>query len=164
MSWRFARAVHTLLTGDKVSERWTTRTQDALGSLRNQYEFLRPEADVVVSDREMGEVRWFTFAGGIINTAFSDVIRAHGFDDVVVSDFWVRAAGTTDGPRMVEAVQSKEAIEVRSSFQIADEFLDNLKFNECLPADLAHEILRERLVNLEDIQATVSRAVVEVVR
>ena len=42
------------------------------------------------------------------------------------------------------------------------EFLDNLKFNECLPTDLAHEILRERLVNVEEIQATVSREVVEV--
>ncbi len=163
MSWRFARAVHTLLTGDNVSERWTTRTKESLGSLRNQYEFLRPEADVVISDREMEEVRWFTFAGGIINTAFSDVIRAHGFDDVTISDFWVRAAGITDVRRMVEAVRSKEAVEVRSSFQIADEFLDNLKFNECLPTDLAHEILRERLLNLEEVARTVASEVVEVI-
>lgn len=163
MSWWFARAVHDLLTGDAESSRWTVRAKETFSSLRNQYDFLRPDADVVVTDRQLNEVWWFTFAGGIINTAFSDVILAQGFDDVSTSDFWVRAAGTVDARRLVEAVQSKEAIEVRSSFQIADEFLDNLKFNECLPPAMAHDILRERLLSLDELGAAEGSEVVEVI-
>lgn len=163
MSWRFARAVHDLLTSDAESSRWTVRAKETFSSLRNQYDFLRPDADVIVTDRQLNEVRWFTFAGGIINTAFSDVIRAHGFDDVSTSDFWIRAAGTMDARRLVEEVRSREAIEVRSSFQIADEFLDNLKFNECLPTELAHDILRERLLSLDELGAAGGSEVVEVI-
>ena len=163
MSRRFARAVHSTLTGEAVSERWSSRATDAMQSLRTQYDFLRPEADVVVTDRELDEVRWFTFAGGVINTAISDVIRAQGFDDVVASDFWIRVAKTSGGRQIVETARSKGAAEIKASFQIADEFLDNLKFNECLPSELAHEILRDRLLSLEEISKTVSMNVVEVI-
>ncbi len=163
MSRRFARAVHSTLTGETVSERWSSRATDAMQSLRTQYDFLRPEADVVVTDRELDEVRWFTFAGGVINTAISDVIRAQGFDDVVASDFWIRVAKTSGGRQIVETARSKGADEIKASFQIADEFLDNLKFNECLPSELAHEILRDRLLSLEEISKTVSMNVVEVI-
>lgn len=163
MSYRFARAVHALLTSDAISERCTSRSRDAFASIRNQYEFLRPEADVVVTDREKDEVRWFTFAGGMINTLFSDVIRAQGFDNVVASDFFVRVSGTTDGRGIVEAVRSSEIAQLRSTFTIADEFLDKLKFNECLPDELAEEILKDRLLNLEEIELSVKRSVVEVV-
>lgn len=163
MSWRFARAVYTLLTSNEESSRWTARARETLGSLREQYDFLRHDADVLVTDRQLDEVRWFTFAGGIINTALSDVLRARGFEDISATDFWVRVAGTTDAHRVREAVRSKQAFEIRASFQIADEFLDNLKFNECLPPELAHDILRERLLSLDDLSATREADVVEVI-
>jgi len=163
MSWRFGRAVHALLTSEADSGRWTARARDTFGSLRNQYDFLRPDADVVVTDREMEEVRWFTFAGGMINTALSDILRAHGFEDVSTSDFWIRVAGSTDAKRVRDSIRSKEAGEIRTSFRIADEFLENLKFNECLPTELSHDILRKRLLSLDELEATRGNEVVEVI-
>lgn len=151
MSWQFARAVHALLTSGKCSSRWTKRTRDTVEELRVKYELLQPEADVVVANRENRDVCWFTFAGRMINTVFSDVLKGSGFNDVVISDFWIRADGTTDSRRMVEAVQSKEADDIRASFLIGREFIDNLKFNECLPMDMAHEMLAERMLNLEEL-------------
>ncbi|MEM6915540.1 MAG: DEAD/DEAH box helicase, partial [Verrucomicrobiota bacterium] len=68
MTRRFARAVHSLLTSREESALWTTRANNAFGSLRTQYDFLRGDADVLLSDRQLDEVRWFTFAGGIVNT------------------------------------------------------------------------------------------------
>lgn len=163
MSYRLARAVHALLTSTSVSERWATRARDTFASLRERHDFLRPNAEIVVADREMDEVRWFTFAGGITNAAFSDVLHAGGFDGIVASDYWVKAAGTTNARRVCDTIQSRDAIEIRECFQIADEFLDNLKFNECLPTDLSHEILRERMLRLGEIEEAISVDVVEVV-
>ncbi len=163
MSGRFARAVHALLTSEMISERWTSRARDAIGNARNEYEFLRLEADVVLTDRENGEVRWFTFAGGIINTAFADVIRAHGYNHVVASDFFIRVTGTTDGRGISEAVRATGIVAIRSTFEISVEFLEKLKFNECLPAELAGEILKDRLINLAQIQSVLEASVVEVV-
>lgn len=47
-----------------------------------------------------------------------------------------------------------EATEVRGAFLIADEFLENLKFNGCIPTELSREVLRERLLSLNDLSAT----------
>ncbi len=163
MSWRFARAVRALLTSEAESGRWTARARDTFGSQRNQYDFLRPDADVAVTDRQLDEVRWFTFAGGIINTALSDILRANGFEDVSTNDFWIRVAGSTDAKRVRDSIRSKEAAAIRASFRIADEFLDNLKFNECLPTELSHAILRERLLSLDELEATGGSEVVEVI-
>jgi ATP-dependent Lhr-like helicase len=162
MSWRFARAVHALLTSDQVSDRWTNRARSTFESLRSQYDILRPEADVVLSDRDLNEVRWFTFSGGMINTALADVLSGCGFEDVSVSDFWIRAAGTSDTRRMVELVKSQDAEEIRQCFKVSGDYLDNLKFNECLPGDIAQVILRDRLLKEQEIEATTAREVVEV--
>jgi ATP-dependent Lhr-like helicase len=163
MSWRFARAVHALLTNHQVSERWTNRARSTFESLRSQYDILRSEADVAVSDRDLNEVRWFTFSGGMINTALADVIISCGFEDVSVSDFWIRATGTTDARRIVEVVKSRDAREIRDCFKVSDDYLDNLKFNECLPGDISQSILRDRLLKGEEIEVTTAREVVGVV-
>jgi ATP-dependent Lhr-like helicase len=163
MSWRFARAVHALLTNDQVSERWTNRARSTFESLRQHYDILRPDADVASSDRDLNEVRWFTFSGGLINTALADVIAAAGHEDVSVSDFWIRVAGTTDARRIVDAVKSRETEEIRDCFKVSEDYLDNLKFNECLPGDIAQSILRDRLLKGEEIAATTVRDVIEIV-
>ncbi len=160
MSWRFARAVHALLTNDQVSERWTNRARSTFESLRQQHDILRPDADVASSDRDLNEVRWFTFSGGLINTALADVIAAAGHENVSVSDFWIRVAGTTDARRIVDAVKSRETEEIRDCFNVSDDYLDNLKFNECLPGDIAQSILRDRLLKGQEIEATIAREVV----
>jgi ATP-dependent Lhr-like helicase len=163
MSWRFARAVHALLTGDEVSALWTSRAQTEFASLREQYSFLHQEEDVVVTDRDHSEVRWFTFAGGLVNTALADTLNDAGWKDTAVSDFWIRATDTTNARGMVAAGRSREVSQIRETFKISDDYLDNLKFNECLPAELAHGVLRDRMLRDEEIESTINREVVEVV-
>lgn len=162
MSWRFARAVHSLLTNDHVSERWSNRARSTFESQRSQHDILRPEADVALSDRDLNEVRWFTFSGGMINTALADVIGESGIEEVSVSDFWIRAAGTIDARRVIDAVKSQTAEDIIECFKVSEDYLDNLKFNECLPEDIAQAILRARLLREHEIEATTEREVVVV--
>lgn len=160
MSGHFARAVHELLASEVISERWTHRAREAFASIRKEYEFLRLEDDVILADRENNEVRWFTFAGAVLNTAISDVIKAQGFVNVTSSDFLIRVPGTIDGRRISEAIHSAGVEGVRFIFKIPDEFLDKLKFNECLPSELAMEILKYRLLRDEELELTIKRNVV----
>jgi len=162
MSWRFARAAHSLLTRETESDCWTSRTREAFRSLRNEYEFLRPDADVAITDRLRNEVRWYTFAGAVINGAFADVISAQRLERIGTDDFCVRVDGSTDGRRVVDEVRTKVASEIRGFFEIAEEFLDNLKFNECLPSDLAIEILKDRMLDMEELGKSLARDVVDV--
>jgi hypothetical protein len=64
---------------------------------------------------------------------------------------------------MIAAGRSREVSEIRQTFKISDDYLDNLKFNECLPAELAHGVLRDRMLRDEEIESTINREVVEVV-
>jgi ATP-dependent Lhr-like helicase len=162
MSWRFARAVHTLLTSTSESVHWTNRARSSFVSLRKQYGFLRPEADVTVTDRERDEVRWFTFAGGLVNVALAYALAARGLASASPGDFWIRSPAATDSIRTIESVRSQTGSEIRKAFKIADDYLEKLKFSECLPNGVAHEVVRERLFREEEIEATICRPVIAI--
>lgn len=164
LPYYFARAIHKLLTSNHVSRRWSTRAQDALAALRSEYDFLRPDADVAVTDREKQTMRWFNFAGATVNTALADAISAAGFDSVTASDFWIRVAETTDARKKVRAARERRPNELRGGFRIPDEYVENLKFNECLPTHLAQAMIRERMIDLDDVEDSLLRDVVEVIR
>jgi ATP-dependent Lhr-like helicase len=159
MSREYARAVHLLLTASGVSSTLTRRAQDRMTELRSEYQFLQSEVDVAQLDRSAGEVTWYTFAGATINAAFADIIEKGGYGDTTATDFWVRVTDTFDAQGVVKLVRSKSAKAVRDGFEVLDDFLDNLKFNECLPPDLAHEVLRARLFEIEELQTALARDV-----
>jgi hypothetical protein len=89
-------------------------------------------------------------------------MNAGGLGGASVSDFWIRASGTTDARHMVGTVRSLQLGEIHNSFKIAKDYLDNLKFSESLPSEIAHEIVRDRMFHNEEIKATIGREVVEV--
>jgi ATP-dependent Lhr-like helicase len=162
LSWRFARAVHTLLTSTSESVHWTSRARSAFISLREQYGFLRIEADVTVTDRERDEMRWFTFAGGLVNVALADALGARGSATASPSDFYIRSSGAADAQRMIGLVRSQTGSEIRDSFNITNDYLEKLKFSECLPTSVAYDIIRERLFRLDEIESTIQRPVIAI--
>jgi ATP-dependent Lhr-like helicase len=159
MSYKFSRAVHSLLVSDHVSDHWTGRACDMFASVRAEYGFLVPDTDVVVGDSEVRDVRWYTFAGGLVNTALADMLKSNGFNDVSASDFCIRIEGSTDALRVIEMIKSADVETIYSGFTIGDDFIENLKFSECLPLHLAHELIRERLLRIEDLAEVMTRDV-----
>ncbi len=162
MSWKFAQAVHTLLTGASEAALWTRRATTVLAALREEYGFLRVEADVTVTDRNRNEVRWFTFAGKLANVALADALGSKGLADVSPSDFWIRAKDTVDALRSIGIVRSQCGSEIRASFKIAEDYVKKVKFSECLPAETAREIVRDRLVGVEDIESVLRKPVINI--
>jgi len=163
ISFRVARAIHSLLTRNDESPLWTKRARTAFATIRDDHAFLNAEKDVVVSDREEVEVRWYTFAGTLINTAIADSLDGSGWKHASVNDFMIKVTETIDGRSVTEAIRAKDALEIYRSFKVSEEFLDNLKFNECLPVGVGHDILRKRLLQVEAVEAVINGAVVEVI-
>ena len=157
LSYRLSRAVHRLLTGSEVSSRWSTRARDGIGSLRGEYGFLHADQDVLFRSQAMEEFRWFTFAGGMVNMALADALRAFGLQDVSANDQSVKIGGVTEGQSLVERIRRMAPEGIIGSFLVSDEFMEKLKFSECLPRYMIEEMLRTRMLFSEDIQATLSR-------
>jgi ATP-dependent Lhr-like helicase len=159
LSYRLARAIHGVLTGEVISACWSTRARQAIDSLRAEYAFLHTESDVVLRNRQSDGCLWYTFAGGVMNTALADSFRACGVNEVSSGDFWVKLSDAGDGRDLVGRVRSMSADQVIRSFVVSEEFLENLKFSECLPRPLAEALLRTRMLSVKVIQAVLGRGV-----
>jgi ATP-dependent Lhr-like helicase len=160
MSYRLSWAIHGVLTDADVSPRWFNRARQTIESLRGEYAFLHAGEDVVLQYKQMIETRWFTFAGGVINTALADAIRACGVNEVSSSDFLIKITETTGGRSLVDRIRQKTGDQIISFFIVSDEFMEKLKFYECLPKPMVRELLRGRMLNPVDIKDTVDRAIV----
>jgi ATP-dependent helicase Lhr and Lhr-like helicase len=115
-------------------------------SLRNEHSFLDRTTDAVFLAPGLNEIRWFTFAGNIVNLAIADSIRQRGYHDVRTSDFWIRINGTTDHEALFNEINRFNFESIRSAFRIPEEYLNQLKFSECLPQPYAKEIAKDRLL------------------
>jgi ATP-dependent Lhr-like helicase len=146
LSFKLCRGVHDLLTEEAVSDLWSTRAQERISSLRNEFSFLRRTADSVLVVQGANEIRWFTFAGNILNLAIADTIRQHDYDDVRVSDYWVCVRDITDHLRLFDKIDGFSTEAVRAAFRIPEEYMKQLKFSECLPQPYAAEIVKDRLL------------------
>lgn len=162
MSRQFAQAVHGLLTSALESALWTHRAKLAFVALRDEYGFLRPEADVAATDRDRDEVRWFTFAGKLANVALADALGSKGTARPSPSDFGIRITGAGEALRAIGMVRSQSGSEICASFEIAQDYLEKLKFSECLPAEMARQIVRDRLFRLEDIEPALHAPLIDV--
>ena len=109
-------------TEDAVSARWSSRAQERISSLRNEYSFLVRTADAVLVVQGTKEIRWFTFAGNILNLAIADSIRQHGYDDVWVSEFWICVKNTTDHQRLFEKIDGFNSEAIRAAFRVPEEY------------------------------------------
>jgi hypothetical protein len=87
--------------------------------------------------RGANEIRWYTFAGNILNLAIADSLRQHGYTDVRVSDFWICIEDTTDRQLLFDKIDGLNAEAVRAAFRVPEEYLKQVKFSECLPEPYA---------------------------
>ena len=132
LSFKLCRGIHDLLTEDTVSGLWSSRAKERIFSLRNEFGFLDRTADAVLVAPGMNEIRWFTFAGNILNLAIADAIRQHSYDDVRVSDYWICVRETTNHASLFEKIDGFNVEAVRAGFRVPEEYLKQLKFSECL--------------------------------
>jgi len=146
LSFKLCRGIHDLLADDTASELWSSRAKERIFSLRNEFGFLDRTADAVLVAPGTNEIRWFTFAGNILNLAIADTIRQRGYDDVRVSDYWICVRETTDHARLFEKIHGFTVEAVRAGFRVPEEYLKQLKFSECLPQSCAVEIVKDRLL------------------
>jgi len=153
LSFVLCRAIHDLLADDGLSPQLSSRAQDKLSSLRGEYAFLDELGDAIVVTREPDEICWFTFAGNILNLAIADELRQRGYDHVKVSDFCIRVCGTVDHQKLSAEIDRLSPEAVRVAFEIPSEYLSQLKFSECLPKQIAEEMMKDRLLRLGCLKA-----------
>jgi ATP-dependent Lhr-like helicase len=107
-------------------------------------------ATCLVSTAEQGS-RWWTFAGWKANLALGEALAplrqgVSGFDDLGIAL-----------DRQVNLSEIGEALrsQVPAMPAVNDRALEGLKFADCLPKDLAAQVLAQRLLDSDSVQTAV---------
>jgi ATP-dependent Lhr-like helicase len=150
-------AIRRLLAGETVAPGWSRRAVARMGAIRDEFSWLAgDDANVLLASG--GEVAWWTFAGGRSNAALAHRLARDLDLRVTADNFAVRFPPQPDLEPVEAAVRQLRGTNPASIEPPVNEAaLDGLKFAECLPADLAADVVRARLADLPGVAEATNR-------
>ena len=136
------QGIRKILASDENNPSWSTRAKDRLNEIRDEHPWVYSDATSLVLQPN-GQIRWWTFAGGIANSLLANALKSHC--DVRSDNLSLvfANAGDTDGVGLlIREINSDIMTPIPS-----EDMLDNLKFSECLSMELAAEVFASRFTD-----------------
>lgn len=145
LGFRLCQSIKHRLVGHDDCALWSTRARQQIAAIRKEFVWLDPEGTVVLLAKH-GTAEWWTFAGtganAMLASACSQAMEHRAtYDSFTVT--WETSASHNTIARALGALRAHEVRE--TSVAVEDAAIDGLKFSECLPRDLARDMLRTRL-------------------
>ncbi len=146
LSYRVCQSIRRLLADDADQPIWSRRATAQLNEIRTEYPWLSSERTAIVR-HPSGEVRWWTFGGGVANSLVADHFRPKA--EVRVDNLSVRF------PASVKPSEVEELLGALSPDRIeptpSDDAIEGMKFSECLPPHIAAEVFCARFNDSESV-------------
>jgi ATP-dependent Lhr-like helicase len=159
LSFRLCQSTRQVLATDDQDPFWSSRATARLEELRNECPWASSEGTSIVRHPN-GEVRWWTFGGGIANALLADHLRAQ--IDARADNLAVQFPATSALGPVVERVAALIAEDVHPVPNAAA--IEKMKFTECLSRELAAQVFCARFNDAEAVKQIVReprRVVVE---
>jgi len=155
LSLELCQAMRRVLASDQVPPYLHESAARVLGDVRQEFEGIANQERGVLAEGE-GEWRWWTFAGGRINSTLKAALLAVGGDWTVVADNFGVAVRQADGRAEVsEAIARLRVGEVWADEALWREVRDGLpqyrlsKFQDLLPEWAQREVVGGFLLDVE---------------
>ena len=151
LSYFVAQAIKRVLTDRKDRDCWTERARHQMEALRSQFEWLSTEGSVIMDDG--AKLTWWTFAGAGANAPLAaglgDTIQsAISYDSFAVYfDQHATKSILQDGLRELQTRRPESLLP-----RIDEAAIQGLKFSECLPTDIARQMLQRRLQDVDGMK------------
>jgi ATP-dependent helicase Lhr and Lhr-like helicase len=149
-NFAICRSAEAVISGASPGCTLSKRAAAKLDDVKTRLPFVESTTVPVVSNDE-GSVRVWTFAGGLVNSALA---RATGGNATRSDDFCI-TIDPADAAQIYSKLAGLNAEEVRPL--VPEKIIEQLKFRECLPDELAMAVVEERLSDLQGIRATLDR-------
>jgi ATP-dependent Lhr-like helicase len=133
------------LAVDESSERWSKRANERLSEIRQEFSWLQADSTVAMLAGG-GQVEWWTFGGIRPNATLARALAVETSSKVSHDSFTLTlesAIKLQDVERAIEAIRQQDVANMRPA--VDEAAIDGLKFSECLPIDLAIQMLERRL-------------------
>jgi ATP-dependent Lhr-like helicase len=162
LSSELCDAIRTVACGtNPPGVKLTQRAEAAMADIRSEFAFARPGLTSVVI--ESTRARWWTWAGQRANASLGDALgglASSRGDDLSIGVDPDQATVTEVRRRLAELDPASLPAPA-----VAVDFAEHMKFSDCLPAELALEVARQRLIDpvgvrrvLAELQAGVPEA------
>lgn len=147
LSHRVCQSIRRLLAGDDDRPIWSLRATAQLNELRTEYPWASSVATALVR-HPAGEVRWWTFGGGVANRLLADHLRSKA---EVRSDNLSLRFPASLSLKDVEGLIGSLGTE-RITTVPAENAIEGLKFSECLPPHVAAEVFCARFNDADGVK------------
>jgi ATP-dependent Lhr-like helicase len=148
LSFRVCQAIRRILATDSTDPFWSQRATDMMEEVRSECPWTNPDATSLVQ-HPSGEVRWWTFGGGIANTLLSHhLVPGH---EAKADNLCIRFPAPMKLRDVESLVGARLMEEIRPTPDEAA--VENLKFSECLPRQVASELFVARFNDPEALAA-----------
>jgi ATP-dependent Lhr-like helicase len=142
-----ARGVRDVLLGsDPPGVTLSQRAHQRLEQLRAEHPWVRPDTTTLVVDGR-GRARWWTFAGWRANLWLAQAATDLRHDVVAIDALTIALDSGTTLEQLHQAVLDATEKPIDLTSWVTDEAIDGLKFSECLPRNLATEVITRRLAD-----------------
>jgi ATP-dependent Lhr-like helicase len=143
LHFELCQAISRILSRDDTPVAFSKRAMELMETLRAEYDWVEPENTFLIS-YEDGYIVWWTFAGRLANASIAEIL-ADEADKVISDNLAVSFTGVTNMESLRAAIHDavlNESMELEVPLDA--EFIDELKFAECLPQSLRERELATR--------------------
>jgi ATP-dependent Lhr-like helicase len=159
LSHAVCQSIRRILAADEDYLAWSRRTVRQFTELRDEHPWVSADATSLVH-LPNGQIRWWTFAGGIANTLLADALKPHcdvKGDNLSLS--FPTASSLDTVSDLIDGLQS-DTVQPMPNIDA----MENLKFSECLPPEIATQVFTTRFDDRAAIEQTIGehrRVIVE---
>jgi ATP-dependent helicase Lhr and Lhr-like helicase len=139
LSHAVCQSIRRVLSTDESDPSWSNRAIVQFAEIRNEFPWISVDSTSIVMQPN-GELRWWTFAGGIANTLLADALKPHcdvKGDNLSLVFPEVTSLGQIAA--LIDKLTTETAKPIPNS-----EAMGNLKFSECLPDKLSADVFTSR--------------------
>jgi ATP-dependent Lhr-like helicase len=141
LSAELCRSIREVLLAPGTEPWWSKRAAEQLAAIQQEFQWLRPDHTALVYDGR-GRCTWWTFAGLHANAMLAEGLTAAGMDVVATDNFAIRLV-EPEGKPVANALKALDAATLE--VPVPPQALDELKFSEALPREVAEAVMRARL-------------------
>lgn len=157
LAFRLCQAIMHVLATDNDREWWSNRARQQIGEVRNEFAWLSEDATAFVFD-ESGEIEWWTFSGVGANATLAHELSQAIKSRITYNSFTVTFESHLSVETIEQAVHELRARNISEMRPAVDEqAIDGLKFSQCLPYDLALQVLESRLCDPSAVECTLHK-------
>jgi len=159
LGYELCQTIKRVLRERAERDCWSRRARERIAIIREEFPWLESDSSVIVADSN-GTAKWWTFAGGRANATLANEVGTKKRFRVQHDNFTVSFVSNVQS----EEIESTIA-EIRSRARtgmcagVDEQALGGLKFSECLPQQLAFEMLQKRMTDNQALGRLLQQAI-----